>query len=161
SSQCKWSILQNELLLETGQRVRYAARCRPSDIRGRSVVWHRWWWNQPAVDHSFENRFAVVWRNCRLAILWHEGVEIDEMLDLVPRAVGTSRRDHAAVGMADENDIAQILELKRCQNILNMGFKIDVTMREMGAFAEASVCRSKHFVSPRGHEGPQLFPRPA
>src|SRR5262249_17137060 len=85
----------------------------------------------------------------------------DEMLDLVPRAVCNSRGNHAAVGMANENDIAQILKLKHPQYILNMGFKIYVTMREMRAFAEASVCRGKHFVSPHGHERPQLFPCPA
>jgi hypothetical protein len=63
--------------------------------------------------------------------------------------------------MADESDIAQILKLKHRQNILNIDFKIYVTMREMRAFAEASVCRGKHFVSLRGHERPHLFPCPA
>jgi hypothetical protein len=42
-----------------------------------------------------------------------------------------------------------------------MGFKIYATMREMRAFAEASVCRGKHFVSPHGHERPHLFLCPA
>src|SRR5262245_29250265 len=59
--------------------------------------------------------------------------------------------------MADESDIAQILKLKHRQNILNIDFKIYVTVREMRAFAEASVCRGKHFVSLRGLRGRIFF----
>src|SRR5262249_34032399 len=137
----------------------------PKDIRGRSVVRYRLRRNQPAVDQSFENFLSTVSRKkivaYRLATLWRKGVEIDEMFDLVPRAVCNSRGAHAAVGMADENDIPKILKPKHRQYILNMGFKIYVTMREMRAFAEASVCRGKQFVPPHGHERPHLFPCPA
>jgi hypothetical protein len=63
--------------------------------------------------------------------------------------------------MAEENHVVQILELKHGQDILNMRFKIDVAMREMHAFAETGVCRSKHFVPLSRHERPHLLPRPA
>jgi hypothetical protein len=80
---------------------------------------------------------------------------------MISGAVRDARGDHAAVRVADEDDVAQILVLEHRQYILNMGFKVYVAIREMRPFAEAGECRCEKFVPPRGHERPHLFPRPA
>jgi hypothetical protein len=145
--------------------VKRAARRRPSGIRRRSVGRHRLRGNQPAVDHAVEKCIAPVSGEIiivrRLTVPWNEAIDIDHMLDLFPGAVRDACGDHAAVGLADEDDIAQILVLEHRQYILNMGLKVYVAMREMRPFAEACECRRKKFVPPRGHERPHLFPRPA
>src|SRR5580704_12641046 len=40
-----------------------------------------------------------------LSVLWHEGVEIDERGNFLRYAVGDAADHHAAIGMADKNDI--------------------------------------------------------
>src|SRR5665213_2762091 len=47
-------------------------------------------------------------RNCA-ATGGHEGVEIDQRLDAVRHAVGDAGDDHAAIGMADQDDVVQLL----------------------------------------------------
>ena len=55
-------------------------------------------------------RLALRARRCRqqvehaVAVLGREGVDIDELRDALPRAVGDAGRDHAAIGMADQVD---------------------------------------------------------
>ena len=73
--------------------------------------------------------------------LRHEGVDIDQLPDLVAGAVGDPGRDHAAIAVADQHDVAQILVLDDIQHVLDMRIEIDRWIGQMRALAETR-CRS-------------------
>jgi hypothetical protein len=50
----------------------------------------------------------------------HEGVDIDEPPDLVAGAVGDAGRNHAAIAVADQHDVAEILVFDDVQHVLNV-----------------------------------------
>ena len=55
-----------------------------------------------------------------LSVLGRESIDIDHALDARARLVGDAGRDHAAIGMAQQNDVLQVLELKNVQNVLDV-----------------------------------------
>ena len=54
----------------------------------------------------------------RLAIVRHERVEIDQLRNAVARAIGDAGRDHAAIAMADQHDVAQVLIFDDVEDVL-------------------------------------------
>ena len=77
----------------------------------------------------------------RLAVARHEGVDIDQLLDPVARAVGDAGRDHAAIAVADQHDVAQVFIFDDVEDVLDMGFEIDRRIRQMRALAKTGVGR--------------------
>ena len=47
------------------------------------------------------------------------------MRDAGARAIGDAGRDHTAIGMAEQHDVAQILEFEHAQHILDMRIEVD------------------------------------
>src|SRR5271156_1556995 len=81
-----------------------------------------------------------------LSVLRHEGVEIDERGNFLRHAVGDAADHHAAIGMADQNDIGQIRVVDNADHISNMRVEIDLTAEEVLACADAGQGRSVYFV---------------
>jgi hypothetical protein len=52
-------------------------------------------------------------RHQRLTVLRYERIEIDKRFDAVGHPVGQSRYHHAAIKMADENNVADFLGLEQ------------------------------------------------
>ena len=73
----------------------------------------------------------------RLSVVGHKGIDIDQLLDLVARTVGDAGGDHAAIAVADQHDVAQILVLDDVQHVLDMRIQIDRRVGQMRALAEA------------------------
>ncbi len=67
----------------------------------------------------------------RLPVPRHEGVEIDQLRDALARAIGDAGRDHAAIAVAQQYDVADILIFDDVEDILDMGFKIDRGIGQM------------------------------
>ena len=77
-----------------------------------------------------------------LSVLRHEGVEIDERGNFLRHAVGYATDHHAAIGIADQNDIGQIRVVDNADHILNMRVEIDLTAEEVLACADTGQGRS-------------------
>ena len=60
------------------------------------------------------------------------------MTDALGNPVDDSRDHHAAVTVAGENHVVQILEQDQVHHIINVGLQIDVGAVEVHALAEAS-----------------------
>ena len=67
--------------------------------------------------------------------------DLAKALDARARLVGDAGRDHAAIGMAQQNDVLQVLELQNVQNVLDVRRQVDVGPRQMGALAKARIAR--------------------
>src|SRR5579885_85884 len=109
--ECERPVFEVKLLLVGFDRLRRAARGEPRLVFRRSVRRHAARRHFPAVEETLQLTLAPLRRRIvmrRLPLLRHIGVEIDEMLDTIPRAVGDAGRDHAAVGVADEDHVAQV-----------------------------------------------------
>ena len=77
-----------------------------------------------------------------LSVLRHEGVEIDERGNFLRHAVSDAADHHAAIGMADENDIGQICVVDNANHVLNMRVEIDLTAEEVLSGADTGQRRS-------------------
>src|SRR6185312_17487926 len=82
----------------------------------------------------------------RLSVLRYEGVEIDQRRDLVGNLVGHAAHDHAAIGMADQNDLAEILIVDNAEHVLDMRVEVDAAIDQMLALADAGQGRAQHIV---------------
>src|SRR6516164_10950177 len=82
-----------------------------------------------------------------LSVLRHEGVEIDERGNFLRHAIGDAADYHTAIGMADQNDLGQILVLDNADHVLNMCVEIDLTAKEVLARADTGQRRSIDFMS--------------
>ena len=70
------------------------------------------------------------------ALLRHNGIKIDKRANALRQTAGDTRNDHAAIGMADENDIFEILPFDMVNNIKHMGVGNDVGRRKMAALTK-------------------------
>ena len=77
-----------------------------------------------------------------LSVLRHEGVEIDERGNFLRHAVGDAGDHHAAIGIADKNDIGQICVVDNTNHVLNMRVEIDLTAEEVLARSDTGQCRT-------------------
>jgi hypothetical protein len=73
----------------------------------------------------------------RGAVLGQEGVEIDDVADPRRKAVGDTGDHHAAVGMADQDEVAERLALDGAADVLDVGGEVDVAAEQMAPLAEA------------------------
>jgi hypothetical protein len=53
----------------------------------------------------------------RLSVRWHEGVEVDDLADQLGDTIRNTSGDHAAVAMADEDEVAQLLALDDAEHV--------------------------------------------
>src|SRR4029077_18551449 len=81
--------------------------------------------------------------------------------DFVWHSVGDAADHHAAIGMADQNDIRQILFIDNADYVLNMRVEIDRTAEEVLALADSCQSWGKNFVSHLAQSGRQLSPHHA
>src|SRR6185437_2033755 len=99
--------------------------------------------------------------NHAVAVIGHEGVDINQLRDSFARAVGDAGRDHAAIGVTDQADVGQILELDHAENIRNMRVEIDVGMRQVSALTQPGQRRRDQTVPARAHQRVHFLPAPA
>jgi hypothetical protein len=85
-------------------------------------------------------------RHQRLTVTRYERIKIDKRIDTVGHPVGQSRYDHAAIRMADENNVADFLGLDATRDVANVGFEGNVFILLMSAFADARVGRCENLV---------------
>ena len=159
------AALQLEPGLETLDRHVDPARAKPFDIGGRCIRRRRIRRHAPAVAglrqllHARTRHLVQVEQ--RLSVLRHEGVDINQLRDPVARAVGHAGGKHAAIAVADQHDVAQILILDDVQHVLDMRIEIDGRMGQMRALAEARVARGDQPMPGRLHQRVHLLPGPA
>ena len=92
-----------------------APLAQPLDVGLRRVRRRRIRRHAPAVAGFGEAQHALPFRLLQEieqapAIIRHEGIEIDQLCDAVAGAVGDAGRDHAAIAVAEQHDVAQILD---------------------------------------------------
>jgi len=78
-----------------------------------------------------------------LPVLRRKGVDIDHAGDAARHPVGRPGRHHAAIGMAEQGNVLQILDLDHRGDVLDMGRQVDSGVRQMGALAQPGVGRRK------------------
>src|SRR5208337_2631079 len=64
-----------------------------------------------------------------LTVFRDKRIEIDDLGNMLRRAVGDAGRDHAAIAMADQHDIAKVLELQDAEYVLDMGIEVIIRAR--------------------------------
>jgi len=67
----------------------------------------------------------------RLSVRWHEGVEVDDLADQLGDTIRNTSGDHAAVAMADEDEVAQLLALDDAEHVPDVHLQIDRRIRQM------------------------------
>ncbi len=82
------------------------------------------------------------------------GVEVDAVAGALRRAVGDAGDDHPAIGMADQDRIAQILPEQQVDDIVDMRIEIDAVMDLVGMLAHSGQRRRIDDVPP-GLEQPR------
>ncbi len=93
--------------------------------------------------------------------LRHDGIKIDKRANARRQPAGDTRNDHAAIGMADENDILEILPFDVVDDIKHMGVGNDVGRREMAALAKAGQRRRRHIMTTATKRQLKRAPAPA
>src|SRR4051794_41285231 len=91
----------------------------------------------------------------------NESVDIDELPDLVARAVRNPCCTHAAIAVADQDDVAQVLILDDVQHIGDMRLEVDRGNGEMRALAESGIAWRHQAMAGLTHQGMHLLPGPA
>jgi hypothetical protein len=72
-----------------------------------------------------------------LAVRRNERVEINERPERVRRALGDTGDHHAAVGVATEDNVGQVLALKHTANVSDVRVKIDVSTHQVRPLTQA------------------------
>ena len=80
-------------------------------------------------------------------LLRHDGIKIDKRANARRQPAGDTRNDHAAIGMADENDILEILPSDMVDNIKHMGVGNDVGRRKMAALTKTGQRRRRYIMT--------------
>jgi hypothetical protein len=96
-----------------------------------------------------------------LAVLRHEGVEVDEPSNARRHAIGNAGGDHAAVAVTHEHDVGKILALDHAQHVGDVRVQGDGAARLVRALAEAGVGGGENLVAGGPDQRPHLPPRPA
>ncbi len=73
----------------------------------------------------------------RLAVLRHQRVEIDEVREALRHPVGDAGHDHAAVALAGQDHIVQVLIAKQVDDVLDVGLQADLRRRQVRSLAVA------------------------
>src|SRR5262249_44876489 len=110
--------LETDFLLEGLDRLWPAARNGPRLVLRRGIGRHRIEGQFPAVA-AFCRSSAHVGFDLRpdeikqaLPVRWREGVDVDDPADTLRHAIDDPGGNHATVGMAQQGNVPQILELE-------------------------------------------------
>src|SRR5215813_6579325 len=57
----------------------------------------------------------------RIAIAWHEGIQIDQVSNALRHSINHAGDDHPTITVTHQDDLMQILVLKQADDILDMG----------------------------------------
>jgi len=82
-----------------------------------------------------------------IAVLWNKGIQVDEGCNSVGQCIGDAGDHHAAVGVADQNNVRQPFFLDDIHDIGDVGVEIDARTHQMDALAQPSQCRRIGFVA--------------
>src|SRR5439155_1331042 len=83
--------------------------------------------------NALPRRFVQV--QMGLSVIRHKCIEVNQLRDPVPRAVGHAGCDHAAVAVADQYDVPQVFISDDVEDVLNVRFEIDRRVSQMLALA--------------------------
>src|SRR5437660_12178963 len=97
----------------------------------------------------------------RLSVIRHKRIDVNQLRDPVPRAVGHAGCDHAAIAMADQHDVPQVFLSDDVEDVLNVRFEIDRRVGEMLALANAGLGRRDQAMPGGSHQRLHLFPCPS
>jgi len=76
----------------------------------------------------------------------------------VRHAVHDARDDHAAVAVADEDEVAQVLVLNDVDHVLDVGAQVRLRRAEVHALADAGEGRREDRVTGAPEQGPHALP---
>ena len=144
--------------------LRPAQRRDPGEIGRRRVRRRRVGRNEPVLagaSRSGRPRPGRAQVEQALPIPGHEGVEVDQLLHALGHAVGHAGRDHAAVAVPQQRNVAQALELDDAQHVPDVRLQVHGRARVMRPLAEAGVGRREHLVAGGAQQRSHLLPRPA
>ncbi len=91
-----------------------------------------------------------VWRyesERSVAVLRDQRIEVDDLLNAFRHAVGHPGHHHAAIGMADQGDVAELLCCDEASDVQDVRVQGDLLRQEVGTLAEASQGRGPHAVT--------------
>src|SRR5476649_1618023 len=155
-------------LLETTQRMRRQALLDPGPERRRrplqnigsrrhspsSTAGFR---RQPQLCGNLRTDDVVV----RLAVPRHGGIEIDETPDATRRLLGDGGYDGSAVTVADEHNVAKVLEFQHAKDIRDMRLKPDLGAEQMRSLTKAGQGRANRRMTGGLEIGGDIAPAPA
>jgi hypothetical protein len=70
-----------------------------------------------------------------IAVFRNKGVEINQGCNLAGQRIGDAGHHHAAIGVADQNDVRQAFFLDNVRDIGDVGVEIDARVHQMDALA--------------------------
>jgi hypothetical protein len=97
----------------------------------------------------------------RLSVIRDKRVEVNQLRNAVPRAVGHAGCDHAAIAVADQDDVPQVFISDDVEDVLNVRFEIDRRVSQMLAFANTGLGRRDQAMPGCSHQRVHLFPCPS
>ena len=116
--------------------------------------------NRPAVGDDKEGGVGLKGVD-GVAVLGHEGINVDELFNTVGHAVSHASDNHATVTVSNENDVVQVFPDDVVNEIVDMGVEINVGAGQMVAFAESGQGGAADFVTVGGQDLIHLLPIPA
>ena len=97
----------------------------------------------------------------RLAIGRQEGVQIDQGADAAGAASGHAGDHHAAIGVADQDRVGDVLVFQDVRHVLDVGRERDAGMGKVRAFTQAGEGDDIDLVTRRSHQPRRLLVAPA
>ena len=88
----------------------------------------------------------------RFAIGRNEGVEEDELADSIVDVIDGGGDDDAAVRVADQHDVAQVLEHDLVDDVVDVRRQVDLRAGEVDPLTDASEARCEHVMSLGGEQ---------
>ena len=84
-----------------------------------------------------------------MTVLWHKAVEIDEFGDPFGCTICNAGRDHAAVAVTDQDNVAEVFRKNNAENVGDVGFEVDLAVGEVSTLAKTGEGRRENFMSDR------------
>jgi len=88
-------------------------------------------------------------RERRVAVFGDQGIEVDDVLDVVRHTVGHAGYHHATIGMADQDDVAEFLCREEVGDVQHVRADGDLLRQEVGTLTEAGQGWSPNAVTKR------------
>jgi hypothetical protein len=95
-----------------------------------------------------------------LTVFRQKGIQVNDVSDLLWRAIRDACNDHTGRTVADKNDVPQILVLQHVDDVSDVHFEADLGASEMTPFAESSQRGSEHEVPSLLQQRHDFLPEP-